>query len=142
MSKPLMAPELMPSHYDAISVDVNGRWIGYSEFVSKLFKPYALQENRLDHGIIGLAGEVGEICDEVKQLTIYEKELNCGKLVVELGDAVFYLQGIMNEFGITWQQLMQVNADKLAARYHKLYYSNEQALQRADGEAKGAGNAE
>lgn len=116
--------------------DSEGNAVSYPGFVATLFKPYADLENRLDHAIIGLAGEAGEVCDEVKQLTIYEKELNQDKLKVELGDCLFYIQAMCNEFGWTLYDLQQRNLAKLEERYHKKVFSNDQALERADGEAK------
>lgn len=140
MSKRLMDPSNMPVSDEYLSITQGPG--DYALVVARLFKPYAEQIHRLDHAIIGIVGEAGELVDETKQLTIYDKDLNLDKVKIELGDMMFYMQALMNEFNISWQELMALNVAKLSARYHKLYYSNEQALERADGEAKGAGNAE
>lgn len=139
--KSLMDQSYMPHQTVSVPEVVvrNGddvRHMNYSKFVSKLFKPFAELDSRLDHASIGLAGEVGELIDEIKQLTMYGKELDLEKVKIEAGDMLFYLQAICNEFGWNFDELAQRNTDKLTARYHKLYFSNEQALERADGEAK------
>ncbi len=137
MSKRLMDSNNMPvsSEFSPINGDPGD----YALFVSRLFKPYDDQISRLNHAIIGICGEVGELVDEVKQLTIYDKPLNLHKVKIELGDLMFYMQALMNEFDIHWSEIRDMNVEKVRARYHKLYYSDEQALKRADGEAKGAG---
>ena len=146
MSKKLMDQALMPhEQYSVPEVVVfrendDPQHMSYSVFVAKLFKPFEDQDARLDHAMIGIAGEAGELFDELKQKTIYFKDLDLEKVKIEAGDLLFYLQGICNEFGWNFDELAQRNVEKLTARYHKLYFTDEQALERADGEAKGPVN--
>lgn len=106
--------------------------IRYDEFVRKLFKTRGAIQYDCDHAVIGLAGEVGEICDVVKKFSIYGKEIDINHLIEELGDNRFYEQALMNIFGIPEQTILQANANKLAKRYQGLVYSDKAAIARAD----------
>lgn len=54
-------------------------------------KPGLARAQRVDHGIIGLAGEVGEFLDAIKKNMIYEQPYNLAHICEELGDCLFYL---------------------------------------------------
>jgi NTP pyrophosphatase (non-canonical NTP hydrolase) len=104
----------------------------YHQFVEKLFKNLGSPEADLNHGVIGCAGEVGELSDAIKKFTIYGKELDRNNVIEELGDLLFYMQAIMNKLQIPVSDVLQANADKLAKRYVTLEYSDAAAIARAD----------
>jgi MazG nucleotide pyrophosphohydrolase domain len=58
--------------------------------------PYDLTAERADllHMVMGLAGEVGEILDVCKKFAIYNKPLDFAHLREELGDLLFYREGL------------------------------------------------
>jgi uncharacterized protein YabN with tetrapyrrole methylase and pyrophosphatase domain len=70
--------------------------------------------------------------DCVKQLTIYNKELDLVNLKEELGDLLFYIFGILNATNITIYDCMESNQWKLAERYKSKTYSDQAAIDRAD----------
>ncbi len=86
----------------------------------------------LNHMIIGLGGEVGEIMDCVKKFTIYNKELDKENLKEEIGDLLFYAFGIINSLDINVYECMLHNQAKLAERYKSKTYSDQAAIERAD----------
>lgn len=128
----------------------------YSEFVGKLFKKLGSKEVDLNHAVIGLMGENaellegvlknfdaiaainglivagGKLADAIKNNSIYGKELNVKNVIEELGDARFYMQAVMNICGLTDNNILQGNANKLGERYKKLEYSDSAAIARAD----------
>lgn len=113
--------------------------VPYSEFVAALAKPgdAILAEMNPDqmhllHMAVGVAGEGGELLDAIKKVAIYQREIDVENVIEELGDLCFYMQGIMNAFGLTWVQVLDHNQQKLAKRYNGLTYSNEAAQARAD----------
>lgn len=108
-----------------------GEVVYFDDFVKRLAKPLPPKEH-LNHMVMGVAGEAGELVDCIKKHTIYGKPLDHANLVEELGDLLFYMQGILNEFGIPWQQVVNANVDKLYKRYHEGKYSDKQAQDRAD----------
>lgn len=111
----------------------------YNLFVSRLVKPgeNILRETTaaqmdLLHMAVGVAGEAGELLDAVKKVVIYKRDIDRENIVEELGDLRFYMQGIMNNIGITDEEIETYNRNKLAKRYNGLTYSNEAAQARAD----------
>lgn len=107
--------------------------IRYDAFVALLFKidPGSNVMNLL-HAAVGVSGESGELLDAIKKHWIYNKPLDRTNVVEELGDLRFYIQALMNVLGISEQEVLQTNANKLATRYKGLQYSDKAAQQRAD----------
>jgi NTP pyrophosphatase (non-canonical NTP hydrolase) len=86
----------------------------------------------LNHMLIGLCGEVGEIADCIKKYTMYRKALDVDNLKEEIGDLLFYTIGICNELNIDLFECMVLNQAKLAERYKSKTYSDQAAIERAD----------
>lgn len=104
----------------------------YDYFVRCLAKKLDTQVLDLLHGAVGVVGEAGELIDSVKKTWMYGKPIDRANLVEELGDIRFYMQHIMNVVGISEQEILQHNTDKLAIRYKGLTYTDEAAITRAD----------
>lgn len=111
----------------------------YSEFVRKLIKsPEEIQKTlspekiNLLHMVIGVSGEAGELLDQIKKHVIYEKPLDINNVIEELGDLMFYMEGIKSQLNIQDRDIIMRNVEKLATRYQKLYYTNEDAINRTD----------
>ena len=86
----------------------------------------------LNHMVIGLVGEVGEIADAVKKHTMYNKELDIDNVKEELGDLVFYMLGLCQELNIDLFDCMVLNQEKLKEKRYKNGYSDQAAIDRAD----------
>lgn len=110
--------------------------IRYDQFVRKLFKEESFKEMAL-HAALGICGEAGELGDAIKKHVVYNKALDRDNIVEELGDLRFYIQAVMNLYGITETEVLQVNGYKLAKRYGTLTYSDAQANARADKQQPG-----
>ena len=90
------------------------------------------QQANLLHMAVGASGEAGELLDAVKKHTIYQKPLDVENVKEEAGDILFYLSNILQSVGLSFEEVLQHNIDKLSVRYSSGKYSNEQAQQRAD----------
>ena len=66
---------------------------------------------------LGLSGEVGEFNDMIKKWIFHEKELDVDHLEKECGDILWYIALMCNSFGWNMDEIMQMNIDKLQARY-------------------------
>lgn len=88
------------------------------------------------HMAVGVSGEAGELLDAVKKAVIYNKEMDLANVIEELGDLEFYMSKIRQIIGITREEILKQNIDKLSIRYAKGKYSNDQAQERADKEGK------
>ena len=84
------------------------------------------------HMATGTSGEAGELLDAVKKYAIYNRPIDRENVVEELGDIEFYMQGLRKKLGITREETIQYNLNKLSQRYSQGSYSNEQAQARAD----------
>jgi len=93
------------------------------------FTPFKAE---LLHHAVGISSESGELIDAVKKNFIYNQEPNLTNIIEELGDLEFYMEGMRQVLGITREQTLQANKDKLAVRYQGLVYSDEQAKLRND----------
>lgn len=110
----------------------------HPQLVEALCKPgRAISENmtpleaHLIHMVMGVSGEAGELLDAIKKATIYKKTLDYANVIEELGDLEFYLEGLRSTLGITREQTLEANIDKLQKRYGEKY-SDAAAQLRAD----------
>lgn len=113
--------------------------IEYSKMISVLVKPGAVIKDSLTsegvdlwHMATGISGEAGELLDAIKKHVIYTKPLDRDNVIEELGDLEFYMEGLRQNLGITREETIQKNIEKLSVRYHGLTYSDQKAQDRAD----------
>lgn len=66
---------------------------------------------------LGLAGEAGEVTDEIKKIVGHGKAMDKAKLLKELGDVLWYAASLADELGVRLADVAQANIDKLKARY-------------------------
>jgi len=112
----------------------------YEEFVASRIKdPEQIRctpfTANVQHMLMGLTGELGELTDVLKKHIIYERELDVDWAAEELGDLAFYLFGLVLALqplgGPSWDEILSQNMEKLARRY-PIRYSDECAAERAD----------
>lgn len=95
-------------------------------------------EQHLDLGgifnaCLGLSGEVGEFNDMIKKWVFHEKELDMEHAKKEMGDVLWYVAMMCESFGWDVDEIMQMNVDKLKARYPE-GFDVERANHRAKGD--------
>ena len=108
---------------------------GYSGFIDNMWD--------MLHAAMGLATEAGEFLDVYKKKLFYNKKADFVNLDEEIGDILWYVAIYLNARGITFEQIMQQNIDKLRARYPEKFTS-EHAINRdldAEREALEQGSA-
>lgn len=74
-------------------------------------------EDLILNGVLGLAGESGEVVDLVKKHLFQGHELDKEKLVDELGDVCWYVAIIAKGLGYSLEEIMRMNIEKLLKRY-------------------------
>lgn len=97
-----------------------------------------LDEDGIDLGgvfnaCLGLSGEVGELNDMIKKWIFHEKPFDEVHAKKELGDVLWYVAMMCHSFGWDLDEIMQMNVDKLKARYPQ-GFSVELANNRKDGD--------
>ena len=90
------------------------------------------EQANLWHMATGISGEAGEVEDAIKKHVVYQKPLDVKNVKEELGDLLFYMSNLMQSVGLSFEEVLQHNIDKLSVRYSSGSYSNAQAQQRAD----------
>lgn len=90
------------------------------------------EQANLWHMATGVSGEAGELLDAIKKHVIYQKPLDVENVKEELGDMLFYMSNLMQSVGLSFEEVLQHNVDKLSVRYSSGSYSNKQAQERAD----------
>lgn len=71
---------------------------------------------KLTYPLLGLNGEIGEVCEKVKKHIRDGRELDKDDLTKELGDVLWYLAITARDLGINLQDVAEVNIAKLKSR--------------------------
>lgn len=66
---------------------------------------------------LGLSGEVGEFNDMIKKWIFHEKDFDEEHTKKELGDVMWYIALMCDSFGWNLDEILEMNIDKLKARY-------------------------
>jgi len=93
-------------------------------------------ENLLLQGVMGMSGESGEALDIVKKIMFQGHELNEATkehLIRELGDVLWYVATTAEALNVPLETVMQVNIDKLRARY-PMAFDAERSQHREEGD--------
>lgn len=77
----------------------------------------AFSEKGLSNTALGLCGESGEIADLIKKHLHQGHDLNTEHIAKELGDVAWYLALGATVIGYDLEDILQMNIDKLRARY-------------------------
>ncbi len=76
-----------------------------------------LSEKGLSNTALGLCGESGEIADLIKKHLYQGHDLDTEHIAKELGDVAWYLAFGATVIGYDLEDILQMNIDKLRARY-------------------------
>jgi NTP pyrophosphatase (non-canonical NTP hydrolase) len=101
---------------------------------TKDLEPAQLRQIRLNHGVLGLMGEVGELAAALERWVYYGKELDEDNVAEEMGDCLWYLAELCNALGVSMGRVMEANIAKLRARYPEKY--TDEAASNRDLEAE------
>ena len=105
----------------------------YQKLAMRTVNPEMSERNLLINSVMGLCGESGEAIDIVKKWFAHGKELDRDHLIKELGDVAWYLAEAATALGITLDEVLNRNIEKLKNRYPE-GFSKERANNRKDGD--------
>lgn len=74
---------------------------------------------------LGLAGEAGEVVDDIKKRIFHGREVPMEHTAEELGDVLWYVANIATECGLSLEDIMSQNMCKLLSRYPEKYFKEE-----------------
>ena len=89
--------------------------------------------DHLLNGVLGIAGEGGEVADLVKKHLYQGHPLDYQHISKELGDICWYIAEAVTAIGYDLEHIMQMNIDKLKARYPE-GFDTERSLHRKAGD--------
>ena len=89
----------------------------YQKLAMTTLNPALSERDVLINGVMGLCGESGEAIDIVKKWLAQGHELNKEKLAGELGDICWYLAETATALGLSLEDIMAANIEKLRKRY-------------------------
>lgn len=75
------------------------------------------QYPRILNGVMGMNGEAGECVDLLKKHYFQGHDLDVDHLAKEIGDVLWYVAISADAIGYDLEDIMQLNIDKLDARY-------------------------
>lgn len=87
----------------------------------------------LTNGLMGLCGESGEALDILKKHLFQGHDLDEAHVAKELGDVAWYLAISAAALNYSLEEIMQMNVDKLRARYPDGFDANK-SLHRREGD--------
>ena len=89
----------------------------YQKLAMTTLNPALSEKEVLINGVMGLCGESGEAIDIVKKWLAQGHELDKEKLAKELGDICWYLAETATALGLSLEDIMAANIEKLRKRY-------------------------
>lgn len=96
---------------------------------TKIVLPDSECTNDLIHGTMGIVTEAGELLDAIKKAMFYGKRVDTVNIKEELGDLLWYVAIIIQANDWTFEEIMDLNIEKLKARYPEKF-TEEKALNR------------
>ena len=103
----------------------------YQKLAMTTLNPALSEKDVLINGVMGLCGESGEAIDIVKKWLAQGHELDKEKLAKELGDICWYLAETATALGLSLEDIMAANLEKLRKRYPE-GFDAERSMNRKD----------
>lgn len=110
----------------------------YGAYQTRIIRDLGSYESNLMHMAAGISGEAGEVLDIVKKNFAYGKPLDQAHLIEELGDIVFYINGLLWMIDTSWDEVLTTNIRKLEARYPSGTFNADHAIHRDTAAEKAA----
>lgn len=105
----------------------------YQKLAMTTLNPALSEKDVLINGVMGLCGESGEAIDIVKKHLAQGHELDRDALIKELGDIAWYIAETATVLGVSLEEVLTLNIEKLKKRYPE-GFNVEKSIERADEE--------
>jgi len=86
------------------------------------------------HGIIGVATEAGELLETLTKTMIGEQGLDRVNIIEELGDVFWYMAMICISLGVSFEEVMDLNIEKLKLRFPERFSATRAIYRHIDKE--------
>ena len=121
---------------DAVTSDASKDFVALSDRLVELDGKGANIERLLTAGV-GINAEGGEFLEIIKKMVFQGKpwnEDNREHLIIELGDIMWYVAQACNALGISFDDVISGNVNKLMKRYPEGYFDVYYSENRAEGD--------
>ena len=105
----------------------------YQNLAMRTVNPDLDKDQMLINAVMGLCGESGEAIDIVKKWYAHGHELDREHLKKELGDIAWYIAEAATALGLSLEEILEANIDKLRKRYPE-GFATEKSIDRAEGD--------
>lgn len=105
----------------------------YQKLALRTMNPDIPEDDVILNAALGLCGEAGEFADSIKKMRYQGHTLDHEHLKKELGDICWYIALGAKALDTNFETIMQMNINKLAARYPDGFKS-EQSMERKAGD--------
>lgn len=108
----------------AAAMERHKKTLAYGKNLPKFptINPIQAPNMEILHAKLGIAGEAGELFDAETKEDVKN----------EAGDLLWYLAVLLSEHGLTFEEVMRGNIDKLRKRYSTGTFTRQEALNRRD----------
>ena len=93
-------------------------------------------EDQICHSVVGLAGDVGELCSCVEKHRWYGQKFDKDNFIEELGDCLWYIAEACDALHIHLEAVMEANIAKLQKRYPNKFDANQAKEENRDRKAE------
>lgn len=94
---------------------------------------FVTKEDWLLCDLLGVTGEAGELANEVKKILYHKHEMDKERLILELGDILWYVADLCTVFDTTLEDVAALNIEKLRKRYPN-GFTTQESINRKDGQ--------
>lgn len=98
----------------------------YQKFCARGILPATLEREPIVGFALGLAGEAGEVVDDIKKKYFHGRDIDPQHTIEELGDVMWYVANIATQLGVSIEELIEYNVSKLSKRYPAMYEPKHQ----------------
>ncbi len=105
----------------------------YQELAMRTVNPDLDKKDMLLNSVMGLCGEAGEAIDIVKKWYAHGHELDTEHFKKELGDVAWYLAEAATAIGVSLEEILEANIEKLRKRYPE-GFETKRSIERAEGD--------
>lgn len=103
----------------------------YRRHVLRTVRQELTERDRLLSGALGLCGEAGEVAEQLKKHLFHGHAMDSAQLSNELGDVLWYWVFLCDTLGLSIEEVVAGNVEKLRRRYPE-GFSTEQSINRSD----------
>lgn len=115
--------DLLDMNYEDMleALDLEMDMAQYQTEARKTANPNLLWEEKITIAALGLAGESGEVANQVKKWAGQGARFSAAKIADELGDVLWYVSMMADVIGVTIEEIADRNVTKLQKRYPGKY---------------------